>query len=220
MSTYFTYGVNSVAQFNSRVPGLQDGPVFADKQICVHADYSIRDRFPITIAPNTGDIDRGTLLGVTTADSLYRPVRRYPIQTAAASGVQVITVPGGAAINVGDNVAVMKADGTGLEVGGAVTSVVVNGSNLDIHFTTATAEALAVNDYLFVQDGSETALVILGDPVADAAQNKVANAFVSGKFYLSQLIGADAIAQKDLGARVIPFGLDPATGANESILIV
>jgi hypothetical protein len=213
--------IQSVPVFNYRVPGEQDGPVYLDKQICIHADHNIRNKIAVTIAPNIGsDLDRGTILGVTTGDSLFRPVRRYLIQANAASGVQVITVPGGAVINVGDTVSVMKADGTGVESGGAVTSIVVNGNNLDIHFTTVTAEALTTSDFLYVSDGSQVALVVLADVVLDAAQARIASAYFAGSFYQSKLIGVDTFSIKDLGARSIPFGTDPVTNAAESILIV
>jgi hypothetical protein len=211
----------TVPVFNWRVPGEQDGLSYSDKQIIVNADHHIRDRLAITIAPNLGtDLDVGTILGVSTADSLFRPVRRYLIQAAAASGVQVVTVPGGAVINVGDTVSVMKADGTGIESGGAVTSIVVNGNNLDIHFTTVTAEALAVSDFLYVSDGSQKALVVLADVVLDATQNKIASAYVAGKFFQSKLVGLDSFAINDLKARSIPYGNDPVTNQPDSIVIV
>jgi len=213
--------IQSVPVFNYRVPGEQDGPVYLDKQICVHADHHIRDKFAVTIAPNIGsDLDRGTILGVTTSDSLFRPVRRYLLQASALSGVTVVTVPGGAVINVGDTVSVMKADGTGVESGGAVTSIVVNGNNLDIHFTTVTAEALATTDFLYVSDGSQVALVVLADVVLDATQARIASAYYAGSFYQTKLIGLDPFSIKDLLARSIPFGLDPITSAAEFILIV
>lgn len=211
----------TVPVFNYRVPGEQDGLSYSDKQIIVNADHHIRDRLAISIAPNLGtDLDAGTILGVSTADNLFRPVRRYALTAAAASGLLAVTVPGGAVINVGDTVSVMKADGTGIESGGAVTSVVVNGNNLDIHFTTATAEALVAGDFLFVSDGSQTALVVLADVVLDAPQNRIASAYVAGKFFQSKLVGVDSFTLKDLKARVIPYGNDPVTGQPDSILIV
>lgn len=211
----------SVPVFNYRVPGEQDGLSYSDKQIIVNADHHIRDRLAITIAPNLGtDLDKGTILGVTTADSLFRPVRRYPLTAAAASGATSLQVAAAAVLNVGDTVSVMKADGSGVEAVGTVSSVTVAGGNATVVVSTATAEALVIGDFLYVSDGSQKALVVLADVVLDATQNKVASAYVAGKFFQSKLVGLDSIAITDLKARLIPYGNDPVTNTADSILIV
>jgi len=203
--------------FNPQVPGEMDYLSFSDKQIILNADHHIHDRIAVTIAPNTGDLDKGTILGVTTADSLFRPVRRYTLTVAAAAAVTSVEVTSTANIKVGDTVSVMQAAGTGVESGGAVTAVVVNGANATVTFTTATAEALAVGDYLYVSDGSQKALVVLADVVLDAASNKISNAYVAGKFVQSQLVGVDSFVLSDLKARQIPYGIN---GVADNILVV
>lgn len=213
--------VLSVPVFNYRVPGEQDGLSYSDKQIIVNADHHIKDRLAITIAPNLGtDLDAGTILGVTTADNLFRPVRRYPLTAAAASGATSLQVAAGAVLNVGDPVSVMKADGTGVESVGTVSSVTVAGGNATVVVSTATAEALNVGDFLYVSDGSQTAVVVLADVVLDSSQNRIASAYVAGKFFQSKLVGLDSFAVKDLGGRLIPYGNDPVTNQPDSILIV
>lgn len=203
--------------WNPNVPGETDGLQYTDKQILLVADYHEWDRIAVTIAPGTGDLDKGTVLGVGTADGLFRPVRRYALNAAAVSGVTAVQVAGTPNINVGDTVSVMKADGTGVENGGAVTAVTANGGNTTITFTTATAEALVVGDYVYVSDGSQKAVAVLGDVVWDASSNKIANAYLGGKFVQSRLVGVDAIVVSDLHARSIPYTID-ATADN--ILVV
>jgi hypothetical protein len=211
----------TVPVFNWRIPGEQDGLSYSDKQIIVNADHHIKDRLAITIAPNLGtDLDVGTILGVTTSDSLFRPVRRYPLTAIASSGATSLQVATGAVLNVGDTVSVMKADGTGVESVGTVSSVTVSGGNATVVVSTATAEALAVGDFLYVSDGSQKALVVLADVVLDASQNKIASAYVAGKFFQSKLVGLDSFAISDLMARSIPYGNDPVTNQADSILIV
>ncbi|MFB6364477.1 hypothetical protein ACFCP7_10485 [Paenibacillus elgii] len=201
----------------NRVPGMTEGPVYADKQITLHADYHIQDRIPVTIAPNTGDLDKGTILGVGTADGLYRPVRRAALTAAAASGATTATLNAAdvAKFKQGDPVYLMKADGSGAFNAGTVSSI----SGNVVTFSTATTGAFAIGDLLFVKDGSETALLVLGDVVLDAAANKIASAFVSNKFLTSKLVGVDSIVIRDLKARVIPFG-NNEQGQPESILVV
>lgn len=206
--------------FNPRVPGEMDGMQFVDKQILMYADHHIKDRISITIAPNTGDLDKGTILGITTADSLFRPVRRYALTANAASGAVSVVVAVGATFNVGDTVSVMKANGTGVESVGTVSSTSVSGGNLTVTFSTATAEALVIGDYIFVSDGSQTALLVLAEVVQDATANKIASAYVSGKFFLTALVGVDSFVTSDLKARSIPYGNNPITGNAESIYIV
>ncbi|NOV01352.1 hypothetical protein [Paenibacillus planticolens] len=205
-----------MADFNFHVPGRTDGEVYVDKQICVHGDHHIHDRIAVTIAPNTGVLDKGTILGASTADSLYRPVRRSALTAAVGTAATTATVTDGSifANSIGAAAALVKADGTGVVTCGTITAV--NGNTVTI---SAPGTAFVIGDFLYVKDGSEKALLILGDFVPDAASNKIANAFVAGKFYQSQLVGVDAFVTKDLVARSIPFGLN-AAGQNESIYLV
>lgn len=203
--------------WNPAVPGEIDGLTYSDKQIVLNADHHIRDRIPVTIAPSTGDLDKGTILGVTTADGLFRPVRRYALTAGAASAVNAVDVAATPNITNGDVVSVMKADGTGVELGGAVTGVVTVGNTTTITFTNATAEVLAIGDFIYVSDGSQKALVVLADVVLDAISNKISNAYVAGKFVQSQLVGVDAFVISDLHARSIPYTID---GVADSILVV
>jgi hypothetical protein len=205
--------------WNPNVPGEVDGLQFSDKQITLNADVHIQDRIPITIAPNTGDLDKGTILGVQTTDGLFHPVRRYALSTAAASGATSVTVTGATLFQVGDTVSVMQAAGTGVEPAGTVSSTVYNsGANTTtVTFSTATAEALVVGDFIYASDGSQKALVILADVVLDATSNKVSNAYVAGKFVKSQLVGVDSIALTDLSARSIPYTINSVA---DNILVV
>jgi hypothetical protein len=188
-----------IDNFNPDVPGMTEGRTFADKQIHVHPS---RHTIPITIAPNTGDLDKGTILGVSTADGLYRPVIRTTVKATQPGNPQVITVsPGtGTQFTVGQIVAAMHADGSGVQQLGAIQAI--NGDAVTVQ--TSLQSALNDGDYLFVADGSQKALVVLAYPVMDSTQPKIAQADLGGIYWKDQLVGLDPIAIRDLGAREIP----------------
>lgn len=202
--------------WNPNVPGEVDGLQFTDKQIILNADHHLKDRISVTIAPNTGDLDKGTILGVGTADGLFRPVLRTTIPAVVEpANPQVIAVAAetGANFTVGQTVSVMHVDGTGAQALGTIT--VINGDNITV--STELGAATVAGDYFYVSDGSQKALVVLADVVWDAASNKISNAYVAGKFVQSQLVGVDAIVLSDLKARQIPYTID---GTADNILVV
>jgi hypothetical protein len=202
--------------WNSKVPGEIDGLQFSDKQINLNADHHIRDRIAITIAPNTGDLDKGTILGVQTADGLFHPVLRTTIPAVTnPANPQVIAVAAGTGSKfaVGQTVSVMHVDGTGVQAVGTITAI--NADNITV--STELGAATVAGDYFYVSDGSQKALVVLADVVWDAGSNKIANAYVAGKFVQSQLVGVDAIVLSDLKARSIPYMIDSTA---DNILVV
>lgn len=202
--------------FNFRVPGELDGLQFSDKQICLNADYHIRDRIAITIAANTGDLDKGTVLGVQTTDGLFHPVLRTTIPAVtAAANPQVIAVEAGTGSKfaVGQTVSTMHVDGTNVQALGTISAI--NGDNITV--STELGAATVAGDYFYVSDGSQKALVVLADVVLDAPSNKIANAYVAGKFVQSQLVGVDSIVLSDLNARSIPYMIN---GTADNILVV
>lgn len=202
--------------WNPAVPGEVDGLQFSDKQIILNADQHIKDRITVTIAPSTGDLDKGTILGVGTADGLFRPVLRTTVPAAVAlANPQVIAVAVGTGVKftVGQTVAAMSATTGAVQQLGTITAI--NGDNITV--STELTTALAANDWFYVADGSQKALVVLADVVLDAASNKISNAYVAGKFVQSQLVGVDSIVLSDLGARSIPYTID---GVADNILVV
>lgn len=204
----------SMDWFNPHVPGQTPGFTFVDKQIMLNADYHIMDRIPITIAPNTGALDKGTILGVSSVDGLFHPVTRTTIAAnTVAANPQVIGVANASIFFVGQTVSTMSATSGTVQTLGTITAI--NGNNITVS-TELTTEAMA-NDWFYVSDGSQTAVVVLGDVVLDAASNKIANAYVAGKFVQSQLVGVDSIAVSDLKARQIPYFMN---NAQDNILVV
>ncbi|GMA59727.1 hypothetical protein NZD89_09290 [Alicyclobacillus fastidiosus] len=202
--------------FNPYVPGETDGFVFADKQIILNADYHIQDRIPITIAPGTGALDRGTILGVSTADGLWRPVLRTTVAAATEPvNPQVIGLATGtgAMFTVGQTVAAMSATSGTVQQLGTITAI--NGDNVTV--ATELTAALAEGDWFYVADGSQTAVGVLADVVFDSTSNKISNAYVAGKFVQSQLVGVDSIVISDLKARQIPYFINDV---QDNILVV
>ncbi|WP_088185839.1 hypothetical protein [Desulfosporosinus sp. FKA] len=202
--------------WNPAVPGEVDGLQFSDKQIILNADHHIKDRITITIAPNTGNLDKGTILGAGTSDGLFRPVTRTTVAGATAvANPQVIAVATGtgAKFTVGQTVEAMSATTGVVQQLGTITAI--NSDNITVQ--TELTTALAANDWFFVADGSQKALVVLADVVLDAVSNKISNAYVAGKFVQSQLVGIDSIVLGDLKARSIPYTIN---GVADNILLV
>jgi hypothetical protein len=185
--------------FNPNVPGMVDGRIFVDKQIHVHPCKHV---IPISIAANTGDLDKGTIMGVSTADDLYRQVLRTTVLASVIANPQVINVAVGTGVNftVGQTVSSMKADGTTIQPLGTITAI--NGDVITV--STALTSPLALGDYFYVSDGSQKAVVVLAYPIMDADSEKIGQGELGGVYYQDQLVGLDSIAIKDLGARQIP----------------
>ncbi|KLU66310.1 hypothetical protein DEAC_c17090 [Desulfosporosinus acididurans] len=202
--------------WNPAVPGEVDGLQYSDKQIILNADHHIKDRITVTIAPNTGDLDKGTILGAGTADGLFRPVLRTTVPAAVAPAnpqVIAVAVNTGSKFKLGQTVSAMSSTTGAVQALGTITAI--NGDNITVQ--TELTAALAANDWLYVSDGSQKALAILADVVMDAAANKISNAYVAGKFIQSQLVGVDSIALSDLKARSIPYTIG---GVADNILVV
>lgn len=202
--------------WNPYVPGEADGFTYTDKQIILNADYHIMDRIPITIAPGTGPLDKGTILGVSTADGLWRPVLRTTVAAATeAATPQVIGVAAGTGVlfTVGQTVAAMSATTGAVQQLGTITAI--NTDNITV--ATELGTALAEGDWFYVADGSQTALGVLADVVFDSSSNKISNVYVAGKFVQSQLVGVDSIVISDLKARQIPYFINDV---QDNILVV
>ncbi|WCK55424.1 hypothetical protein PP175_05595 [Aneurinibacillus sp. Ricciae_BoGa-3] len=183
-------------------PGAYDSETFIDKQITYTADGA-KHKFPISLAPLTGDLDAGVVLGLTTADGLYRPVRRTTLTAQAAvpaaGSAQTLKVQDITPFKVGDSLTVMANDGTQKQTVGAITAI--DSTTNTITVTTALTTAVASGGFVFVGDGSEVALVILAQPIPDGPASKTATVFVGGVFFTDQLIGLDDLAKKDLMVR-------------------
>lgn len=188
-----------VDNFNPNVPGMYDGRTFVDKQIHVHPCKHV---IPITIAANTGDLDKGTIMGVGTADDLFRPVIRTTVLASAIATPQVINVAvgTGSKFTVGQTASSMKADGTTIQALGTITAI----NNDVITVSAPLTTALNNGDYFYVSDGSQKAVVILAYPIMDASSPKIGQGELGAVYWQDQLVGLDPIAIKDLGARQIP----------------
>jgi hypothetical protein len=174
---------------------------YVPKQVvALNAEDAVR--LPATIPANAGDIGAGQVMGVRTADKLLLPVRRAVITADAADNVKTVTV--GVAnvgkFKVGDTVAWRTlADATAHNMG-AVTAVdAVAGT---VTFTNVTGAAITKDvTYLYVMDGTEVAKAVMQYSVLNDAAIQGVSPYVSGMFYEDQLLGLDAIAISDLGAR-------------------
>lgn len=171
--------------------------VYADTDIRYFAkDYP---KIPFTFL-NTGDLAAGQIVGLKE-DEYADAVRRTTLAAEAAAEATQLSVDDASIFKVGDTAVLMKADGSVAEDLGAITAVDANNNTITV--TTAVTAAHAIGSYVYVSDGTEKALAILAEPVIDEGEAVVANAYLGGAFEESLIIGLDAIAKADLGARTV-----------------
>lgn len=155
-------------------------------------------KIPLTFL-NCGDIDCGAIVGLKS-DGYGQRVRRASLTAdAAANATQLVldNIP----VNKGDSVYIMKPDGTVLENLGAVTDI--NIATKTVTVTTGLTAAHAAGSFLFVKDGSEKAVGILAEPIADDGSEIQANVYIEGIFDTEIVTGIDSLSLKDLNARVV-----------------
>ena len=177
-------------------PGIQTTETYLDRKILAFLGFA-GPIISALIAAGQGDLLAGTVLG-KRSDGQYAPVRRTTLSADEAIGQTVLSVTDPTKFSVGMTVSIMEADGTEVENLGAITAV----GEGTITVTTALTAAKTSGAYVYVADGS-TALVILGENVPNQAAAVNAEAYLGGVFYTNMLVGMDALAKKDLGARVV-----------------
>lgn len=178
-------------------PGITTVESYQDRKIVAvlgHAGPIVS----VVVAPGQGDLLAGTVMG-KRSDGQYAPVRRSSLSADEAIGQTELSVTDPAIFSVGQVVSIQKADGSEGEDLGAVTAVGAN----TITVTNALAAAKSTGAYVYVSDGSETALVVLNENMPNQAAPVNAEAYLGGVFYSAMLLGMDALAKKDLGARVV-----------------
>lgn len=178
-------------------PGITTVESYQDRQIIAFLDHA-GPVVPVLIAPGQADLLAGTVLG-KNADGYYAPVRRTTLTADAATGQTELSVNDPTIFSLGQVIHIREADGAEAEDLGAITAI---GEN-SITVTNALSAAISTGAYVYVADGSETAKVILAENVPAQAAAVNAKAYLGGVFYSNMLVGLDAVAKADLGARVI-----------------
>ncbi len=171
--------------------------IYSDNDIRYFAkDYP---KIPLTFL-GTGDIPAGQVIGIAS-DGYANKVRRTTLAAQADAAATQLSVADASLFKVGDNVTIMKADGTTVENLGAITAV--DTANNTITVTTPVTAVHSIGSYAYVADGSEKAVAILEEPVIDEGEAVVANVYLGGAFNESLIEGLDALAKADLGARSV-----------------
>lgn len=177
-------------------PGITTVESYQDRKIIAFLGHG-GPIVSVVIAPGQ-ELLAGTVLG-KNADGYYAPVRRTTLSADEAIGQNELSVTDPSIFAVGQEVAIREADGSETEELGAITAI---GEN-SITVTNALVAAKSTGAYVYVADGSETAKVVLGENVPARATAVNAEAYLGGVFYSNMLIGLDAPAKADLGARVV-----------------
>lgn len=183
-------------------PGIEDVETYIDRQIMAFPEF----RGPAVnalLAAGQGNLVSGTVLGRITASGEYARVRRTTLSADEAIGQTVLSVTDASIFTVGQTVSIMEADKTELEDLGAITACDLTEGANTITITTALVAAKSTGAYFFVNDGSEKALLILAEEVPNQAAAVNVQAHIGGPFYTNMLVGMDALARADLGARVV-----------------
>jgi len=171
--------------------------VYGDVDIrCFAKDYP---KIPLTFL-NTGDLSAGQVVGLKE-DGYAQAVRRTTLTAQANATADELSVNDATLFKVGDIAGLMKADRTAVENLGAITAVDTVANSITV--TTAVTEAHAIGSYVYVADKSEKALAILAEPVIDEGEAVIANVYLGGAFEKELIIGLDAVAKADLGAREV-----------------
>ncbi|MBL0387917.1 hypothetical protein JJB07_14850 [Tumebacillus sp. ITR2] len=209
-------------EFNPFVPGFQGEVVFEDRKICAVNEHP-HHRLGFTLAPYTGGLYSGTILGCSSVDELLRPVTRASVVSGVAGEKSVTLAPGESGkfgwlmypANKDLRLYSSKPDGSSVQDLGPITGIA---GDL-VSFTTALTEDVETGDLLYLGDGCETAVVVLADTVPDSDKWKGCTAYVKGVFIGSCLIGLDSVARRDLNARVIPAG-KTISGQPEQLVVI
>lgn len=178
-------------------PGITTVETFQDRKITAFLGFA----GPIVsalLAPLQGELLAGTILG-KRSDGQYAKVRRTTLSADEAIGQTVLSVTDPTIFSIGQTVKIMEADGTEVENLGAITAIGAD----TITVTTALVAAKTSGAYVYVADGSETALVVLGENVPNQSSSSNVEALLGGVFYSNMLLGMDALAKRDLGARTV-----------------
>lgn len=183
-------------------PGITDVETYSDRQILAFPEHQ-GPIVSVLLTAGQGDLVSGTLLGKITASGKYARVRRTTLSADEAIGQTVLSVADASIFSVGQTVSIKEADGSELEDLGAITARDLTNNANTITVTNALAAAKTTGAYLFVNDGSEKALVILAEEVPTQAADVNVQSYLGGPFYTNMLVGMDALARADLGARVV-----------------
>lgn len=181
-------------------PGITTVESYSDRKVVAFEDF----RGPVVsvlLAAGQGDLVSGTVLGKITASGKYARLRRTTLSADEAAGQTVLSVADASIFSVGQTVSIMEADKTELEDLGAITAVDTVGNTITV--TNALTAAKSTGAYIFVNDGSEVAKVILAENAPNSPADVNVAVYLGGPFYTSQLVGMDALARADLGARVV-----------------
>ncbi|MEW6423170.1 MAG: hypothetical protein AB1523_00240 [Bacillota bacterium] len=181
-------------------PGATTVESYSDRQVLAFPDFR-GPLISVLLAAGQGDLVSGTVLGRITASGKYARLRRTTLSADGAIGQTVLSVVDASIFKVGQTVSIMEADGTELENLGAITAIDLGANTITV--TNALAAAKTAGAWVFVNDGSEVAKVILAEEVPDQAADVNVRAYLGGLFYTSKLVGMDALARADLGARVV-----------------
>jgi len=183
-------------------PGITTVESYSDRQVMAFPEF----RGPLVsvlLAAGQGDLVSGTVLGKITASGKYARVRRTTLSADEAAGQTVLSVVDASIFKVGQTVSIKEADGTELENLGAITAIDLTPGANTITVTNALVAAKSAGAWVFVNDGSEVAKLILAEEVPDQATDVNVQAYIGGQFYTNLLVGMDALARADLGARVV-----------------
>ncbi|HWP96417.1 MAG TPA: hypothetical protein VN426_06170 [Syntrophomonadaceae bacterium] len=180
------------------VPGIQTVETYQDRKILAFLGFA-GPIVSVLIAASQGELLAGTVLGKKSSDSQYAPVRRSTLSAGEAIGQTVLSVTDPKVFSIGQTVSIQEADGSEVENLGAITAK----DDTTVTVTTALTAAKSSGAYIYVADGSETALVILNENVPNQNVAVNAEACLGGVFYTNMLVGMDALAKKALGARVV-----------------
>ncbi len=181
-------------------PSITTTETYSDRKILAFPGFA-GPVISVLLAANQGDLLAGTVLGKITASGKYAPVRRTTLSADVAAGQTDLSVADPDKFLVGQVVSIQEADGSEVENLGAITAV--NAAQGVISVTTGLTAAKSTGAYIYVNDGSETARVILNEPVLNQHADVNVEALLGGVFYSSQLIGIDSVSRSDLGARVV-----------------
>lgn len=183
-------------------PGITTVESYSDRQVLAFPEH----RGPIIsvlLAAGQGDLVSGTVLGRITASGKYARVRRTTLSAGEAIGETVLSVNDASIFVVGQTVSIKETDGTELENLGAITAINQTAGANTITVTNALIAAKNVGAWIFVNDGSEVAKVILAEEVPDQTVDVNVQAYIGGTFYTNMLVYMDALARSDFGARVV-----------------
>lgn len=152
-----------------------------------------------------GAITAGTAMGKITASGKYAPVRRTQLAGTEAIGQTVLSVDDVTMFAVGDTVYVNNAAWDDEFDAGAITAIGTD----TITVTNALDAEYVADDFVYVADGSQTALGLLCDSVDTTSADELANIAIachadSSKCYLGGTsIAIDTKAKEDVQYHIL-----------------